>query len=75
MEVNTINLFGNFAYGFGRNICHQKIGGPPGTQAATIAAFIAMEETLKEVEDEADEPESTVHIIWDKVYVNDQTRN
>ena len=71
MEVNTINLFGNFAYEFGGNIYHQHIGGPTGTQAATIAAMIAMEETLEEMEEDADKPESAVHNISDMVYVDD----
>ena len=46
MEVNTINLFGNFAYKFGGNIYQQQIGGPTGTQASTIPAFVSMEEKL-----------------------------
>merc|ERR1711954_444673 len=36
MEVNTISLFGNFAYEFKGDIYHQQIGGPTGTQSATI---------------------------------------
>ena len=71
MEVNTINLFGNFAYEFGGEIFHQQIGGPTGTQAATIAALIAMEETLEEMEEEAKNSNPAVHNIGDLVYVDD----
>ena len=63
LEVNTINLFGNFAYEFGGEIFHQQIGGPTGTQAATIAALIAMEETLEEMEKEANNSKPAVHNI------------
>ena len=63
IEVNTINLFGNFALEFGGNIYHQQIGGPTGIQAATFAAFIAMEETLEEIKDEADAHKSALHNI------------
>merc|ERR1711954_180788 len=31
IEVNTISLFGNFAYEFKGDIYHQQIGGPTGT--------------------------------------------
>ena len=71
MEVNTINLFGNFVYEFGGELFQQSIGGPTGTQPATIAAMVAMEETLDEVEEDADREESPVHNIGDKVYVDD----
>ena len=71
MEVNTINLFGNFAYEFGGDIFHQQIGGPTGTQAATIAAMIAMEETLEEMEEEANKSKPAVHNIGNMVYVDD----
>ena len=47
MEVNTVNLFGNFAYKFKGEIYHQQIGGPKGTQSATLAALIAMEKHWK----------------------------
>ena len=36
-----------------------------------IAALVAMEETLEEVEEEADASDSVVHNIGDKVYVDD----
>ena len=71
MEINTISLFGNFSYKFGGNIYHQQIGGPTGTQAATFAAFASMEETLEEVEEEADASDSAVHNRGDKVYLDD----
>ena len=71
MEVNTVNLFGNFAYEFSGNIFHQQIGRPPGTQAATIAAMIAMEETLEEMEEEANKSKPVIHNIGDMVYVDD----
>ena len=71
MEVNTISLFGNYAYEFGGNIYHQQIGGPTGTQAATITAFVSMEETLEGVEEEADSSDSVVHNKRDKLYVDD----
>ena len=60
MEVNTVNLFGNFAYEFAGSIYHQQIGGPTGTQAATIAAMNAMEETLEEMEEDANKSEPIV---------------
>ena len=71
MEVNTINLFGNFAFIIGGEIFHQQIGGPTGTQAATIAAMIAMEETWEEMEEEANSSKPVVHNIGDMVYVDD----
>ena len=71
MEVDTINLFGNFAYKFSGDIYHQKIGRPTGTQAATIAAMISMEETLEDMKEEADKPKSAVHNIGDMVYLYD----
>ena len=71
MEVNTINLFGNFMYEFGGELFQQSIGGPTGTQAATIAAMVAMEETLEDVEEDAYRDGSPVHNIGDKVYVDD----
>ena len=60
MEVNTVNLFRNFAYEFAGSIYHQQIGGPTGTQAATIAAMNAMEETLEEMEEDANKSEPIV---------------
>merc|ERR1711954_634915 len=71
LEVNTISLFGNFAYEFKGDIYHQQIGGPTGTQSATIAALISMEETLDEVEEQAEKSKPTVHNISDRVYVDD----
>ena len=71
MEVNTISLFGNFANEFGGNNYHQQIERPTGTQASTIAEFVLMEEIMEKGEDEADTPESAVHNIGDKVYVDD----
>ena len=71
MEVNTISLFGNFAYEFKGEIYHQQMGGPTGTQSATIAALISMEETLDEVEEQAEKSKPTVHNIGDRVYVDD----
>ena len=49
MEVNTVNLYGNFAYEFSGNVFHQQIGGPPGTQAATIAAMIPLKKWKKKL--------------------------
>ena len=71
MEVNTIHLFGNFVNEFGRELFQQSIGGPTGTQPEAIAAMVAMEETLDEVEEDADRDESPVCNIGDKVYVDD----
>merc|ERR1711954_597616 len=71
MEINTINLFGNFVYKFGGELFQQSISGPTGTQAATIAAMVALEETLEDVEEDADRDGSPVQNIGDKVYVDD----
>ena len=71
MEINTINLFGNFVYKFGGELFQQSIGGPTGTQAAIIAAMVVIEETLEDVEEDADRDGSPVHNIRDKVYVDD----
>ena len=69
--MNTINLFGNFAYEFKGDIYHQQIGGPTGTQSATIAALISMEETLEEMEEQAEKSKPKVHNIGDRFYVDD----
>ena len=71
MEVNTINLFCNFMYKFGGEVFQQSIGGSTGTHAANIDAIVAMEETLDDVEEDADRDGRPVHNIGDTVYVDD----
>ena len=55
MDMSNSKVFSDFPFEFRGKIYHQQIDNPTKTQAVKIEVMVAMEVTLEEVEEDADD--------------------